>query len=226
MRPYPRRSARRGPTHRDAREDDTVASVYERVLGDRVRDLDPGLQAYFGELPAGTQGRGVGTYDVAGSRHRWLAPALAWLAWRRVLFPEYGHGIPFEVVNTPRGDGLTARRSFDFPVRTRVMVDAMSVVDGALHDRLGRRGGLEVELALDVVDGGLRMRSRRQWLHLGPLRVRMPGLVRVTLSETAEGGRQRVDVRMTAPLLGQVFRYAGTFVYTVSTSDPSTAPRR
>ena len=56
------------------------------------------------------------------------------------------------------------------------------------------------------------MRSRRQWLHLGPVRFRMPGLVRVTLAETAAGGArrtQRVDVRMTAPVLGEVFRYAG-----------------
>jgi hypothetical protein len=58
------------------------------------------------------------------------------------------------------------------------------------------------------------MRSRRQWLHLGPVRLRMPGLVRVTLAESAAGGRQHVDVRMTAPVLGEVFRYAGTFTYT------------
>ena len=89
----------------------------------------------------------------------------------------------------------------------------MSVVDENLHDRLGRRRGLEVEFALDVVDGGLRMRSRRQWLHIGRARFRMPGLVRVTLAETAAGGRQHVDVRMTAPLLGEVFRYAGSFTY-------------
>jgi hypothetical protein len=100
------------------------------------------------------------------------------------------------------------------------MEDTMSVVDGALHDRLGRRRGLEVEFALEIVDGGLRMRSGRQWLHLGPARLRMPGLVRVTLSESAAGGRpgaltQRVDVRMTVPVLGEVFRYAGSFTYSV-----------
>ena len=193
-----------------------MASVYERVLGGRMSELDPGLRAYFGEIPSGQAGHGSGTYTVAGSRHRWLAPALAWLAARQVLFPEYGHDIPFAVVNTPDGDRLTARRTFEFPRRTRVMVDAMTVVDGTLHDRLGRRGGLEVELALDVVDGGLRMRSARQWLHLGPLRVRMPGLVRVTLAETAGEGRQHVDVRMTAPVLGEVFRYAGTFTYALA----------
>ena len=192
-----------------------TGSVYERVLGASIEQLDPGLRRYFGELPAGTSGHGVGVYEVAGSRHRWLRPVLAWLATRKVLFPEYGHGIPFEIWNTPHPDGsLAGRRTFAFP-HPREMVDRMGVVDGGLRGRLGRRGGLEVELELDVVDGGLRMRSRRQWLHLGPLRVRMPGLVRVTLAETAVGGRQHVDVRITAPVLGEVFRYAGSFTYSV-----------
>jgi hypothetical protein len=199
-----------------------VPSIYERVLGAQADELDPGLRAYFGELPPGAVGRGDGVYEVAGSRHRWLRPVFAWLATRQVLFPEFGRGIPFTVEN--RGD-RTARRTFAFPGRTRVMVDAMSVVGGVLHDRLGRHGGLEVELALSVVDGGLHMRSGRQWLHLGPLRVRMPGLVRVTLAETARDGRQHVDVRMTAPVLGEVFRYAGSFSYAVSSSDRNSGPR-
>lgn len=189
-----------------------MASVYERVLGARVAELDPQLRAYVGEIPPGAVGRGTGVYEVAGSRHRWLRPAFAWLATREVLFPEYGHGIPFTIEN--RGD-RTARRTFAFERRTRVMSDAMAVVDGTLRDRLGRRGGLEVELLLEVRGGGLRMRSRRQWLHLGPLRVRMPGLVRVELSETARDGSQYVDVRLTAPVLGELFRYAGTFDYAI-----------
>jgi hypothetical protein len=196
------------------------------VLGDRFGTLDPRLRSYFGAPLAGTVGRGTGVYEVAGSRLRWLWPVLAWLAWRRVLFPEYGRDIPFEIVNTTHPDGtLSARRAFAFPHRTRVMEDTMSVVDGTLHDRLGRRGGLEVEFALDIVDGSLHMQSRRQWLHLGRTRFRMPGLVRVTLAESADAGTQRVDVRMTAPLLGEVFRYSGSFDYEISSSDRSTARR-
>jgi hypothetical protein len=187
-----------------------MASVYERVLGPRLAELDPRLRAYFGEIPAGAVGRGSGVYEVAGSRHRWLRPVFAWLATREVLFPEYGHGIPFTVEN--RGD-RTARRTFAFPRRTRVMTDAMGVVDGTLRDRLGRRGGLEVELLLEVRDGGLRMRSRRQWLHLRRVRMRMPGLVGVELTETAGDGVQHVDVRVNAPMLGELFRYTGTFRY-------------
>jgi hypothetical protein len=197
-------------------------SVYERVLGDEFDRLDPSLRRYFGMPPDGHIGHGTGVYEVAGSRQRWLVPVLAWLGWRHVLFPEFGRDIPFEVVNTADADGsLGARRTFAFPARTRVMDDRMRVVDGHLHDRLGRRGGLEVELRLEIVDGGVRMTSGRQWLHFGAVRVRIPGTVRVRLTERSlrqprgarspAGHTQRVDVRMTAPLLGEVFRYAGTF---------------
>jgi hypothetical protein len=191
-------------------------SVYQRVLAERFSELDPRLRAYFGRPAAGSVGIGIGRYDVAGSRHRWLRPILAYLAWRRVLFPEYGHDIPFHVVNTTEADGaLAADRTFEFGSRTRVMHDRMTVVGGALHDRLGRRGGLEVELALEVVDGTLRMLSRRQWLRAGRLRFRIPGIVRVRLEERSTGARQRVDVLLTAPGLGEVFRYAGEFDYRV-----------
>ncbi|MEZ5189478.1 MAG: DUF4166 domain-containing protein [Schumannella sp.] len=204
-----------------------MASVYERVLGARFGELDPGLRAYFGEIPDGSVGRGSGVYEVAGSRHRFLVPVLAWFARREVLFPEYGRGIPFTVENRPTGDRLRARRTFAFPRAERIMTDEMAVVDGVLHDRLGRRGGLEVELALDVTDGALRMRSGRQWLHLGPLRMRLPAIVTVELSESAEATGQRVDVRMTAPVLGEVFRYAGVFRYfvTASSSGRPSEPR-
>jgi hypothetical protein len=202
-------------------------SVYQRILAGDFSELDPRLRSYFGRPPVGSGGIGVGRYEVAGSRHRWLRPVFSYLAWRRVLFPEYGHDIPFRVVNTTHADGaLAAERTFEFDSRTRVMQDRMTVVGGALHDRLGRRGGLEVELDLTVVDGGLRMLSRRQWLRAGPLRIRIPGLVRVRLDERASGTRQRVDVLLTAPGLGEVFRYAGEFDYSVSTSDPTSEPFR
>ncbi len=189
-------------------------SVYQRVLGARMSELDPSLRTYFSLPPDGHVGSGSGVYDTAGSRRRWLLPLWTWLGWRRVLFPEFGHGIPFTVVNTPDAAGsLGAVRTFAFARRTRVMVDRMTVVDGRLHDRLGRRGGLEVELLLELDEGSLRMTSRRQWLHLGPVRVRMPALVRVDLTESAHPAGQHVDVRMTAPVLGEVFRYAGTFTY-------------
>jgi hypothetical protein len=191
-------------------------SVYERVLGERLDALDPRLRPYFSAVPAGSVGRGAGVFEVAGSRHRWLAPVLSLLAWRRILFPEYARDVPFTVTNIPGpGEGPRARREFHFAGRDRVMQDTMHVVDGALHDFLGRRGGLEVRLELSVDDGRLHMRSTGVWLHLRGLRVPVPPLLsaRVELVESWGDDRQRVDVRMVHPLLGEVFRYRGGFDY-------------
>jgi hypothetical protein len=195
-------------------------SVYERVLGDRLDELHPRLRPYFLPIPAGSVGRGTGVYDVAGSRHRWLAPVLALLAWRRILFPEYARDVPFTVTNIPGpGDGLSARREFHLPARDRIMQDTMHVVDGALHDFLGRRGGLEVRLDLDVDDGALLMRSSGVWVHVVGLRLPVPAVLsaRVELRESWVDDGQRVDVRMLHPLLGEVFRYSGGFGYRLET---------
>ena len=198
-------------------------SVYQRVLEDDFARLAPELRDYFSAPPAGSVGRGHGVYEVAGSRQRWLAPVFALLAWRRILFPELGHDVPFTVTNIPGpGDGLSSRREFHFPGRDRVMHDTMHVVDGRLHDFLGRRGGLEVRLAVTVGSGGaLRMLSDRAWLHLRGLRLPLPALLsaRVDLDERWVDGHQRVDVRMRHPLLGEIFRYTGTFTYRYESLD-------
>ena len=191
-------------------------SVYQRVLGARFDELAPELRAYFSAPDAGSVGRGTGVFDEAGSRRRWLVPVFAFMAGRRILFPEFARDVPFTVTNIPGpGEGLSARREFHFPGRDRVMQDTMHVVDGRLHDFLGRRGGLEVRLTLSVVDGALHMRSDRAWLHLRALRLPLPGILsaRVLLSESWVDGRQRIDLRMIHPLLGLIFGYTGSFAY-------------
>lgn len=186
-----------------------MSSLYSRLLGRSFEQLDPRLRPYFSLEPGGSA-RAAGVFEVAGSPVRWLRPVWAYLAWRRVLFPEFGRDVPFEVVNTAAADGtLSAVRTFHFPGADRVMQDAMRVVDGRLHDRLGRRGGLEVEFTATVARGGLVLESEREWLHAGPVRVRIPSLVRVRLSERWTDAGQRVEVRLSMPVLGTVFEYAG-----------------
>ena len=187
-------------------------SVYQRVLGNRMGGLDPTLRAYFAE--GGQVGIGSGVFSEAGSRRRILAPVLAFLGWRRVLFAEYGTDVPFEIVNTPTPDGgLDAVRTFHFPGRDRPLEDTMRVIDGTLHDFLGTRRGFEVLLELDITDGRLSMRSTRQWLHLGLARIPLPRLATVTVDESWAHDKQHVDVRLRSPLLGEWFRYAGSFTY-------------
>ncbi|GAA3212733.1 DUF4166 domain-containing protein [Microbacterium terregens] len=195
----------------------SALSVYQRVLGDRFALLDPSLRTYFGPLPHGMVGVGHGVFEFAGSRRRILTPAFAWMAWRHIIFPEHESAVPFTVVNSYGSDRtLTAVRTFFFARRTRVMADSMTVVGGQLVDRLGRRGGLEVTLGVSVRDGGLRMESGTLRLRIAGLRVRLPRIAIMTLDERAhptEAGRQQIDARIRAPLLGEVFRYSGSFTY-------------
>lgn len=187
-------------------------SVYQRVLGPELSGLTPELRSYFSGHPGVGVGRGV--FDVAGSRLRILRPALAYLAWRRILFPEYARDIPFEITNTPTADGgLYAVRTFQFPGRDRPLVDTMRVVGGELHDFLGKRGGFEVRMRLAITDGLLQMRSDRTWLHFGRARIPLPPFATVTVDESWADGFQHVDVRLRSPLLGEWFRYSGSFTY-------------
>lgn len=195
------------------------ASVYQRVLGEDFARLDGRLRRYFGPIPAGGAGRGKGEYDVAGLSVRALRPVFAWLAWRRILFPELDRHVPFSVTNTPDASGsLRAVRTFALPGRTRMMEDTMSAVDGRLVDRLGRRRGLEVDLHPEVIDGGLRMTSGRCALRVLGIRVPLPRFARVTIDERVDPSdptRQRVDVRLRLVGFGEVFRYTGSFEYRV-----------
>jgi hypothetical protein len=193
-----------------------TTSVYQRVLGDEFEKLDPRLRAYFSLPEPGMVGRGTGVYEVAGSRKRWLRPVFSYLAARRILFPEFGRDIPFTVTNVPGpGDGLSSGREFLFPGQTRLMEDTMHVVNGHLHDFLGRSRGLEVRFVLHVRDGGLVMVSDASWLHLGPIRVRIPAVfsARVVLNEWWDGDAQRVSVHLHNPLFGDLFEYVGRFTY-------------
>lgn len=208
--------------------DDASASIYQRALGARFARLDPVLQRYFGPVPAGHVGVGEGVYDVVGSRYRRLgAPLLHWAARRSVLFPEAGRHVPFVVENTPDADGaLHGARWFGFPCRVRVMRDVIRVDDDELVERLGSRGGLEVRLRPVIRDGGMLLRSRSLALRLRGVRIALPPVARVEVHETrdpSDAGRQRVDVRLRMLLLGEVFRYSGSFVYRIVPAGDSAA---
>ena len=195
------------------------ASVYRRALGDAFDELPPVLRRYFGPIPPGHVGVGEGTYDAVGSRYRTLAwPLLRWSAHHETLFPESGGQVPFAVENRPAEDGLTGSRRFAFPGRLRVMRDSMRADGGEIVQRLGRRGGLEVRLRPSVENGGMVLRSRALAWWFGSVRVAMPPVARVEVREDphpGDSGRQRVDVRLRMPLLGEVFRYSGSFAYRI-----------
>ena len=187
-------------------------SVYERVLGPDIELLAPELRAYFsGDHGVGV---GIGVFDIAGCRIAALRPLLAYLARQRILFPEFARDVPFEIVNTPTANGeLDALRTFHLPGRDRPLEDTMRVIDGHLHDFMGKKRGFEVRMAISISGGFLMMRSERQWVRLLGARIRIPQLANVTVSESWIDGRQHVDVRLRTPIIGEWFRYSGSFIY-------------
>lgn len=202
--------------------------MYERALGDRFSSLDPQLRVYFGPIPAGYVGIGEGVFHEAGLRVRALRPLFALLGRWHVAFPENGTDVPFTVRNEPTVDGeLTARRVFRFASVTREMRDSIRVGGDRLVDRVGTGGRIEVELELLVSDGSVTLASRRIAVRIGGIRIPLPPLVKLVVRERAlnpEHHGQHVDVRMTAPLFGEIYGYSGSFTYALQRATPREPP--
>ncbi|MBF4601108.1 DUF4166 domain-containing protein [Frigoribacterium sp. VKM Ac-1396] len=209
----------------------TVArSPYEAAMGDELDRLHPRLRPYFSAVPAGSVGRGRGTFTVVGTPRRWLWPALWVLGRQGVLFAVDRRDVPFRVENRPSTTAsgavaVTAVRTFAFADGSRHMVDEIMARGDGLEDHLGHRHRWSARLRATVVDGALTMVSTSTALRLGPVRLRVPRAVapRVTLHESFDEsvGRQRVSVVLDSPTLGRLYEYTGHFDYEVVADDPA-----
>lgn len=212
-------------------------SPYElSTTPDVLARLHPRLRTYFGPVPPGHVGRGEGVFDVVGTPRRWLWPVLAVFARDSVMFPVWERDVPFTVENRPahvrRGRaGREARpadrahRTFRFRSGSRTMVDAITAEPDGLVDHLGRHGRISARLRAQVDGdgpdaGALRLVSTRVTFRALGREVRLPALIapRVTLTERFddEADLQRVSLVLTAPVLGTLYRYEGSFRYEIA----------
>ncbi len=192
-----------------------MTSPWQLALGVRLQQLDPALATYFSTVPVGSVGRGSGTFDRVGTPRKWLWPVYAVLARAAIAFPVWERDVPFEVVNVPGDSSLRATIAFGFRRGERVMRHEIRMTPNGLVDALGTRGRLEAVLQPDVVEGRLEVRSTGVRWRVGGVRIRIPFAPRIHLVERRDGNRQRVEFSMTAPLLGLIYTYAGTFVYRI-----------
>ena len=226
-------------------------SAYERALGSRTTELHAVLQGYFAVIPPGSVGIGDGVFERFGSERPWLRPLLAVAERCGVIVSGFHRDVPFRIENRTESGSQTATRTLYFEDGAWSMVDAVSFVpdvrssdgdaagrdgesesgvagsggesEGGVVDVLGKPSIVGAEFDVDVIDGGLRLRSRRVVLRLGRLRVPMPRPVRpvIALSERFDEGigRQRVDLVVDVPMLGRVYEYTGTFTYRIEAED-------
>jgi hypothetical protein len=195
-----------------------VSSPYERALD--LTGLDPALRTYFSEIPTGSTGRGTGTFDVVGTRRRWLWPFIRILQKDAILAPVWRHDVPFTVQNRPQADGsLIAERRFEFTDGVFTMLDRMTAVDGVLTDVLGTSGRLSAKFHGQVKAGALTLRSRSVAVRIGKHWMRLPAVIAPTVSLTEsrsdDGAHQHVSVSLAMPLVGRIYEYAGTFTYAI-----------
>lgn len=212
----------------------TPASPYElSAAADLVDRLHPRLRAYFAAIPPGHVGRGAGVFAVVGTPRRWLWPVLALFALDGVMFPVWERDVPFRVENRPAVDraghvAVTARRTFSFRTGARTMTDAITAEPEGLVDHLGRHGSVCAALRIDVVDGGLRLVSTRVWFAVRSVRVGLPSILapRVVLRERFDDDAdvQRVSLTLTAPIIGTIYRYEGSFTYAILPEDDEGTP--
>jgi hypothetical protein len=149
-----------------------------------------------------------------------MGPVLAVMARWGIAFPERGRQVPFSIEN--RGDAhgaVHARRTLRFAQRERVMVDRVREHRGWVVDGLGSGGRLEAALRVSARDGALVARSAAVRVRLGGVWWRIPRAVRprVELVERwdDEAQQQHVDVRVSMPVIGEIYGYHGWFTYAV-----------
>lgn len=198
----------------------TSGSAYATALGAKARGLDPVLQRYFGPIPPGHVGVGHGTFDRVGTPRKWLWPVIYLLQRRNIVWAGWQQDVPFRIVNRQVGAARTGQREFLLPSGTWTMHDSVSSgPDSSVIDILGKPGFLAARFAVSVQDGGLHMTSTHIGLRVGTRTVTLPRFLAPTVNLTEEydraSGRQRVSVVITAPVVGRVYEYGGTFTYQV-----------
>jgi hypothetical protein len=137
------------------------------------------------------------------------------------MFPETAESVDFtmrhEVAIEANGAvSMTWQRSFDFgSVVRRFDATMLFFKDHApIIDWHGALGCLHVELCPTVRDGAIVVTSRREWLHLGLLRIPIPNVLkgRPYVHESEEpDGTLRIHVQIHNSILGQLFGYEGTY---------------
>jgi Domain of unknown function (DUF4166) len=206
----------------------SAQSPYEAVLGERFGDVHPTLQRYFSAIEPGTIGCGEGVFTIVGTPRWWLRAAIRMIVPRDVMFPVWEHEVPFTVINTPvqaaESPAVTGERTFSLATGDRVMRDCIAATPEGLVDTLGVRCRFRALFAADIVGGDLHLTSTRVAMRIGARHVRIPRLCapRVTLIErySAEDHRQHVAVVVSAPLIGRVYEYAGSFRYELRAERP------
>ena len=201
-----------------------MTSIYRRALGDDFERLNPQIQRRFGfSSEDGVASIGRGVMDEIWRGRAFTVPFLVLGTWRRIMFPDRAHDVPFRIENYAYRDRfgretVTWTRTFELTRRPRRFDATMiwSEQRGCIVDYLGTHQHLAVDLHASVDDaGGIRFRSGEQRFYERRVAFRFPLLlsgiaeVREWYDDAAEC--LRIEVAVANARFGRLFGYRGWF---------------
>lgn len=184
-------------------------SLMQQALGADWDKLPAALQAHY-RHGVNTD---VGHMDIDYPRYMQLY--LSALRLVGALVDRPGKRVPTTVEKRVIGERQYWRRTISFPDGKVIYFNSFWVAAGGNQLIEYVNPWLGLRMAVHVEDGSLHYRGVSFVLKLGPLRLPIPEwlvLGHTRIVEVASGERHfAMDFRLTHPLFGQVFRYAGEF---------------
>jgi hypothetical protein len=187
-----------------------MKSLMQRVLGDDWEKLPSALKAHYHLGP----NVDIGHLDIEFPR--WMKPYLWLLHLFGALLTRSGRQVPTQVEKEVVAGRVHWRRTMSFPDGATAWFDSFWVSSGGnqLIEFVNPVMGLE--MAVHVEGDELRYEGVRYVLIFGRMVIGLPEwliLGHTTIAERGLSARSfAMDFRLTHPLFGEVFRYAGTFV--------------
>lgn len=200
-----------------------MRSIYEEALGREFGRLHPRIQERFGfSSRDGLASIGTGVMDELWHGPAYTLPFLYVGSWRRIMFPERGHKVPFTIRNYAYVDQYgreTVTWIRDFATATPRRFDAYMILSrqrNRIVDYLGTHQHLAVDIDLSVDQrGGLCLRSGEQRFYEGLVGFRFPllfsGIAEVCEWYEESDGRFHIEVKVTNRTWGPLFGYRGSF---------------
>lgn len=200
-----------------------MRSIYEQAMGSDFARLHPEIQRRFGfSSRDNIASIGTGVMDEIWHGPLYTLPFLYVGSWRRILFPETGRNVPFQIQNYAYVDPLgreTVTWIRTFRNNRERRFDAYMIFSeerSCIIDYLGTHQHLAVEIELSVdATGGLRLRAGAQRFYEGPIGFSFPMLFSgvADVCEWYDDREQkfRIEVNVTNKVLGRLFGYKGSF---------------
>lgn len=181
----------------------------QTALGASWQQLPPALQTHYGEGHT----RDVGALDIEFPR--WMQPWLSLLHMVGALVPRRGKAVETVVDKTVIGERQLWKRVIRFADGQEIRFNSHweSAPAGTLIEYVNPLLGLQMRP--EVIADRLHYQGVRFVIRLGRWRLPIPEWLVLghtsIVEEAIDSERFRMDFRLTHPLFGEVFRYAGEF---------------